>query len=461
MKKNNSFENKQIKKQYIKLIITNFSAFLAVFLIFFFSSIMVVNGVFYRDLEKELEEYTKLSFDPLYNYNRLGIKNARVMAIYYDKQGGITSFYDDVKQEWVKNYSHQLLNYLVPNYDTWEYKNDEDKCFAVVKNSDLCEINDELFKIYEFETVELSDGSIYNFITVSFQLANNPNIPQNPAKYCKLLIMCNPEIASKNNLIQIYLIMGLIVLVVGAFASVLLTSNAIKPIDLSLQKQLSFVSDASHELRTPLAIVQSKLENILTKSDATILDVSEDIAISLNEVQRLNKLTTELLALAKSDNNSAVMNYSFENVGDVLCDTIQAFKEICEINNKVFTINIDEVNSIIDKEKIVQLVMILLDNAIKYTNENDSINITINKKNAEYDIIVSDTGIGISDETKNKMFERFYREDKTRSRERGGTGLGLSIAKTIVLQHKGKITGDHNLPKGTKIIVTLPIRNQK
>ena len=101
-------------------------------------------------------------------------------------------------------------------------------------------------------------------------------------------------------------------------------------------------------------------------------------------------------------------------------------------------------------------MIIILDNALKYTNEGDEIIISL--RNGMFDAIieVADTGIGITEETKEKIFERFYREDKARSRQTGGNGLGLSIAKTIVTDMKGKISVDHNSPKGTKFTITFP-----
>ena len=101
-------------------------------------------------------------------------------------------------------------------------------------------------------------------------------------------------------------------------------------------------------------------------------------------------------------------------------------------------------------------MIILLDNALKYTNINDTINVTLKNVLIDEIIEVSDTGIGISEETKEKIFERFYREDKARSRQTGGNGLGLSIAKTIVSDMKGKISVEHNVPKGTKFIIVFP-----
>lgn len=109
----------------------------------------------------------------------------------------------------------------------------------------------------------------------------------------------------------------------------------------------------------------------------------------------------------------------------------------------------------IDKNKISELMIILLDNAIKYTEENDTITISTYSKDGKCNIEVADTGIGISDEGLKRVFDRFYREDKARNRETGGTGLGLSIAHTIVTRHKGSIKAMHNSPKGTVFLVRI------
>ena len=108
-----------------------------------------------------------------------------------------------------------------------------------------------------------------------------------------------------------------------------------------------------------------------------------------------------------------------------------------------------------NKNKITELIIILLDNAIKYTVENDTITIRTYNKDGKCNIEVIDTGIGISDSGLKRVFDRFYREDKARSRETGGTGLGLSIAHTIVTRHKGTIKALHNEPKGTVFLVRL------
>ena len=127
-----------------------------------------------------------------------------------------------------------------------------------------------------------------------------------------------------------------------------------------------------------------------------------------------------------------------------------------EMQNKTFNLELNAVNECnVDPNKIKQLMVILMDNALKYTEEGDKITISTRNKDDKFFIEVKDTGIGISDEGIKHAFERFYREDKARTREKGGSGLGLSIAHTIVKQHGGTIKIEHNNPKGTIVIVRI------
>ena len=162
------------------------------------------------------------------------------------------------------------------------------------------------------------------------------------------------------------------------------------------------------------------------------------------------------MALARSDQNRLVYHLEKTNLNIVLSEIVEPFIEIASFEERELSYDGEDVDAMIDKDKFRELMIILLDNALKYTNEKDSIHITLKSGIFDAIIEVADTGIGISEETKNKIFERFYREDKARSRQTGGNGLGLSIAKTIVSDLKGKISVDHNTPKGTKFIITLP-----
>lgn len=234
------------------------------------------------------------------------------------------------------------------------------------------------------------------------------------------------------------------------------------PIIKSWKQQSEFVNDAAHELRTPLTIIQGKLEYMLTKPSNTIIDEAESISVSLDEVNRLNSLTNNLLILARSDQATTKMDFDITTPDFFLKDPIMPFKEIINSQSKVFQVNIHhkaDVNLNVDRDKIKQVLIILLDNATKYTPENGTIRIYDHIEGSKYQIIVSDTGIGISDTDKKKIFGRFYRVDKSRNRNSGGHGLGLAIAQQIINTHHGKIFVRNNLPTGSEFVIELPIKH--
>lgn len=446
MKKNKSFDNKIIKKQFIKLVISNMLAFILVYAILGLVISGVINRFFYSDLEEELiicKLENERTIGKVQGEYRVNVDNARIKVILYDKEFNRLA------------YSRDLLNYIIPDYGLNQFASPE-TIATYVDNSDIFKINQSNLNEIISEKNKL-ENTIYNFISLTFEVNSNFT---SEVKYCKLLIMNNGEIGIKNNIISIYMIVSSVLVILGMVASIILSKRTIKPISENMQKQVQFVSDASHELRTPLSIVQSKLENILTKTNSSVYEVSEDIAISLKEVSRLNKLTTDLLTLTRSDNGVSVYNFDTYDISEVLKDTILVFKEISLLDNKEFNYNIESIIFSFDREKIIQLLVILLDNALKYTTNGESINVIIKKEGQDCIIKVSDTGIGIDDKSKKRVFERFYREDKARSRKTGGNGLGLAIGKNIVMIHNGKITVNDFKPKGTVFEVRIPLKNK-
>ena len=229
-----------------------------------------------------------------------------------------------------------------------------------------------------------------------------------------------------------------------------------KPIYKSYKKQIEFVENASHELRTPLTIIQAKQELLLQEPNSKIIDKSEDINLTLKETKRLSKLVKELMSLARSDANEYKLNKEKVNIDSLIKEVVVPYEDFTKVKDKNIVLDLKyekEIN--VDKNKITELLIILLDNAIKYTVEKDTITIKTYAKDGRCNIEVRDTGIGISDEGLKRVFDRFYREDKARSRATGSTGLGLSIAHTIVSKHKGTIKAMHNEPKGTIILVRI------
>ena len=247
-----------------------------------------------------------------------------------------------------------------------------------------------------------------------------------------------------------------IIIITSAVASYVLSKRTLKPIFMAWEKQNEFVQNAAHELRTPLTIIQAKQQLLLKEPESKIIDKSEDIRLTINETRRLTKLEKELMILAPADSKKLQVKKEQKNIDECVKEVSTPYAEYAKMQNKDLTLNLNcnkEVN--IDVNKIEQLMVILLDNAIKYTAEKDTITVKTYSKEGKCVIEVADTGIGISKEAAKHVFDRFYREDKARSREKGGTGLGLSIAHTIVKLHGGNIKITSNEPKGAKVIIKI------
>ena len=157
-----------------------------------------------------------------------------------------------------------------------------------------------------------------------------------------------------------------------------------------------------------------------------------------------------------ADSNQLDIKRENKNIDELIKDVVIPYVEYAKMQNKELKVELNcnkEIN--IDINKITQLMVILLDNAIKYTKEGEKIEVKTHCKDGKCNIEALDTGIGISDEQKKHIFERFYRADKARTRETGGTGLGLAIAQTIVKAHGGTIRVYNNEPKGTKFVIKI------
>ncbi|MGH4052990.1 MAG: ATP-binding protein [Clostridium sp.] len=227
----------------------------------------------------------------------------------------------------------------------------------------------------------------------------------------------------------------------------------------SYEIQNQFVSDASHELRTPIAVIKG-YTNMLDrwgKDDKAVLD--ESIIAIKGESENMHQLVEKLLFLARSDNNSQNIYKEEFYINELINEIIKETKLI-DSNHEISTNNNVKITIFADKKLIKQSLRIFIDNSIKYTQigGNITINSYIKKNNLIIDII--DTGMGIPKEDLPHIFNRFYRCDKSRTKESGGTGLGLSIAKWIIGKHNGSITVISKPEIGTTINVGLPLNNK-
>ncbi|WP_237389702.1 sensor histidine kinase [Bacillus sp. USDA818B3_A] len=250
--------------------------------------------------------------------------------------------------------------------------------------------------------------------------------------------------------------LGIVFVGVAIYISLRMSKRAMVPIRAAFTRQREFVGDASHELRTPLSV-------LLSSVDAMDMTIEKDemagklLSNMREEVKRMTNLVSDLLTLARSDSNT------IELKTEVFDLSLLAAKAIESLNPIAFSKQIQlelaapaSITVLGDPQRISQLIYILLDNAIKYTPNAGEVKLNLFKDNREVRIVVEDTGIGIKKEDYHKIFERFYRADKSRSRQIGGHGLGLSIAKWIVDTHKGTIQVTSELGKGSTFIVKLP-----
>ncbi|MBL1230937.1 HAMP domain-containing histidine kinase [Enterococcus sp. BWB1-3] len=305
-------------------------------------------------------------------------------------------------------------------------------------------------------TVKDSNERVLQFRSITVPIIGDET---SDVAYVQILTNTDPIKGTIERVKQILIVCMVVFGVLSIILSYFLSKWSMKPIMVSWAKQLEFVENASHELRTPLTIIQAKLEKLFTKPNHTILEESETIAASLTEVQRLSELTSDLLLLARSDSNAVILDKETVNIKDFLLTSLTPYQELAEAENKELKINIEkEGQAAIDRQKIKQLLIILLDNALKYTNEGDQVLLSSKVERNEWIINVVDQGIGIEDEQKKEIFDRFYRGDQSRNRKTGGYGIGLAIAKWIAESHHGKISVSDTTPKGTTFTVILPIK---
>ncbi|MFT8871771.1 MAG: ATP-binding protein [Sporolactobacillus sp.] len=248
----------------------------------------------------------------------------------------------------------------------------------------------------------------------------------------------------------------------GALLSVavgfLLAKRALRPIQAAWDKQSRFVADASHELRTPLSILQLKIEGLLRRPKERIQETGEDIAVMLEETRRLSKLIGHLLTLARSDADRLEVVSAPVDLGQLIHKVTEPFAEMAEFNDKQFAVELTADPLIIsgDAQRLHQLLIILLDNAMKFTPRGGIIRVTCRREPKGACLSVANTGSLIAEKDLPHLFERFYQADRARS-DHHGTGLGLSIAEWIVVKHRGKIDVSSRRDSGTVFTVRFPL----
>jgi len=220
-----------------------------------------------------------------------------------------------------------------------------------------------------------------------------------------------------------------------------------------------FVANVSHELRTPLSILRGYIETLLDNPQTSDKELSRILGVMERHSKRLGLLVDDLLTLARLESRSAGLQFSDVQLAELFQSVIRDWeKKLAEKQLKVVVDLSPDARTIrADETRLHEVLYNLLDNALKYSRENGEIRLRAVQRGPEIVLSVTDNGIGISKDDLPRIFERFYRADKARSRELGGTGLGLAIVKHIAQLHGGRVEAESELGKGTTIRVILPV----
>lgn len=240
--------------------------------------------------------------------------------------------------------------------------------------------------------------------------------------------------------------------IIDAFNQLL---TQMKVIDDSRQE---FVSNVSHELKTPLTSMKVLADSLMQQEDAPLELYQEFMQDIANEIERENKIINDLLSLVKMDKTVAQMNITAVDINELIESVLKRLRPIARLRDVEVTFeSIRPVTAEIDEVKITQVFTNLVENAIKYNKEHGWVKVLLDADHQFFTVEISDSGIGIPEADYDHIFERFYRVDKSHSREIGGTGLGLAITRNAILLHRGSVKVASTEGEGTSFTVKIPL----
>lgn len=265
-----------------------------------------------------------------------------------------------------------------------------------------------------------------------------------------IFLDCNRELLTFYNFLFTSITVSVIGLLLVLMLLIAFSKFAIKPIAESYEKQKRFVTDASHELKTPLTIISANADVLEIEQGS-----SEWIDSIRNQVVRLKDFTEKLVLLAKMDEEGAPLNKQAFSLSDVVKNTVENFRASIDVEHKTLACDIDsDINYYGDEEMIKVLADVLIDNAVKYSNDGGTIHISLKADYSNCIFTVYNTAEYIDVDKLDMIFERFYRLDESRNSGMGGHGIGMSAAKAIVTAHGGTITADSD---GKSMTITVSL----
>ncbi len=233
----------------------------------------------------------------------------------------------------------------------------------------------------------------------------------------------------------------------------------LKTLDDSRQE---FVSNVSHELKTPITSIKVLADSLNGQDNVPVELYQEFMSDIVEEIDRESQIINDLLSLVRLDKTAAELNLAPQNVNELVERVLKRLKPIAEEKNIELVLeSFRPVVAEIDEVKMTQVITNLVENGIKYNVANGWVRVSVNADHKYFYLTVADSGIGIPDDCRDKIFERFYRVDKARSRQTGGTGLGLAITKSVILMHKGAVRVYSKEGEGSTFTVRIPLTQAK
>jgi two-component system sensor histidine kinase CiaH len=269
----------------------------------------------------------------------------------------------------------------------------------------------------------------------------------------------DPEVLrdAQNRVIWRLVNTNIFILLLAGAAGYLLAGRTLRPIEEMVRDQNRFITDASHELRTPLTALKTSIEVNLRDDNLTLADARDVLESNLEEVDNLQTLSDGLINLAQHPKLDAVKITGTVQLKATSQEAVKKISPMAQLKKITIENEIAESSFTGDQKSILELFVILLDNAIKYSPENTTIFLSSRTSDGKIIITIKDQGIGIEAEDLGHIFDRFYRADKSRTKaDAPGYGLGLSIAKKTVTAHRGAISVKSNVGEGTQFTIILP-----
>lgn len=364
-------------------------------------------------------------------------------------ESGVSEYVDFLKQRSIAelieacNGNASLPDFQNPSYSFGVYRVRADGSYEFYSGDEFLIANNPHIgsKTDTFENQTINGHSFLTYTTA---------VSSSSGSYIKVFTAVDFQ-ARANKAVELYSVPFVIVFIVlCVLVSLILGYIEIRPIAESYYKQKNFINDMSHEIRTPLAIIKGNLENVREFPEAKISQVRDSIDECLDEVDYMNNMSTGLLSIVRSGSKSVKKEAI---LSDAVMESVDSAADLASMSNKALIACIDNCDIAVDKEKIKQLMDVLIENSLKYTDEGDRINVKLKNTKEGCILSVADTGIGVGKNELESIFDRFYRGENVGNIQ--GTGLGLSIAKTIVESMNGTIKAFHNIPKGLEIVVSF------